>query len=142
MKYQTIHRSIFLAVNLLIHLTTFTKINILTGHRVIQLLANGYPPLLAEKLQIKVKVTKWRLNHQLKCIYIHSSTLNNIASFLSQVYQQSVMRGQSELAVKNVAREKRRDESIVHTDANLHWTTANVHLYVDSCLDLPHCMVL
>ena len=25
---------------------------------------------------------------------------------------------------------------------NLHWTTANVNLYVDSCLDLPHCMVI
>ena len=49
---------------------------------------------------------------------------------------------QSELAVKNVAREKQRDESIVHTDVNLHWTTANVELYIDSCLDLPHCMVI
>ena len=25
---------------------------------------------------------------------------------------------------------------------NLHWTTANVNLYVDSCMDLPHCMVI
>ena len=77
----------------------------------------------------------------MKCIYIHSSTLNNVASLLSQVYQQGGMR-HSELAVKNVAREKQRDESIVHTDVNLHWTTANVDLYVDSCLDLPHCMVI
>ena len=25
---------------------------------------------------------------------------------------------------------------------NLHWTTANVNLYVNSCMDLPHCMAI